>query len=66
MLAPPLRPTLRSVTGGLQDERPLVRGAVGAGGGDIADAEGRHFLLLGFAAAAHPPLFIDVDPMGDP
>ena len=41
-------------------------GHIGAGGGDIADAEGRHFLLLGVAAAAHPPLFIDVDPKGVP
>jgi hypothetical protein len=41
-------------------------GHVGAGGGDIADAEGRHLFLLGVVVAAHPPLFVDVDPRGGP
>lgn len=32
---------------------------IGAGGGDVGDVEGRHFLAPRFRLAARPPSFID-------
>jgi hypothetical protein len=36
----------------------------GAGGGDVADVEARHFLAPRFWSAAHPPSFIDAERNG--